>query len=374
MLFILFLLSLFAASCASAAPIPAPPSVAGSGHLLIDHDSGRVLSEANADTRLEPASLTKIMTAYVVFRELRDGNVKLDDPVLISEKAWRTGGSRMFVEVGKQVSVEDLLKGTIIQSGNDASVALAEHIAGSEETFANLMNTHAKRLGMTQTHFLNATGLPDDDHYTTARDVAIVTSATIREFPEYYKWYAIKEYTFNGIRQHNRNNLLWRDETVDGVKTGHTEGAGYCLIASALRDGMRLISVVMGTTGVEARASESQALLNYGFRFFETHKLYDKAQTLSPLRVWKGESSEVAVGPARDVFVTIPRNEYKNLDARMEIDAKVMAPVTEGQQVGRVLVTLREDSVSEVPLMALRAVPEGGIWPQLKDAVLLWFE
>ncbi len=359
---------------ARAAPIPAPPEVAASGYFLVDHHSGRVLAEANADSRLEPASLTKIMSVYVVFRELRDGNIKLTDPVLISEKAWRTGGSRMFVEVGKQVSVEDLLKGMIVQSGNDASVALAEHIAGSEETFANLMNTHAKRLGMTGSHFLNATGLPDENHYTTARDMAIVTSATIREFPEWYQWYAIKEYLYNGIKQHNRNKLLWRDASVDGVKTGHTESAGYCLVASAQRDDMRLISVMLGTKSVEVRAAETQSLLNYGFRFYETHRLYEKHQALARIRAWKGDPAEIPAGPADDIYVTIPRQQYKNLDARMELDPQVMAPVAEGQKLGRVVVTLGDDNVSEVPLVALEESAEGGIWRRVKDSVLLWFE
>lgn len=358
----------------TAAPIPAPPTVAGTGHLLVDYHSGRVLAESNADTRLEPASLTKIMTAYVVFRELQEGNIKLEEQVLISKRAWRTPGSRMFIEVGKKVSVEDLLKGMIIQSGNDASVALAEHIAGSEETFADLMNTHGLRLGMSNSHFVNATGLPDDNHYTTPRDIALVTGASIREFPDFYAWYAVKEFTFNKIPQRNRNNLLWRDDSVDGVKTGHTEAAGYCLVASAEKKAMRLISVVMGTKGVEERASESQALLSYGFRFFETHKLYAREQALSKVRIWKGALSEVPVGPLEDVFVTIPRRQYKNLSPRMEIDPKIMAPIGKGQQLGRVLVTLGEQTVSEVPLVALQEVPEGGIWDQLKDSALLWLE
>ena len=359
---------------AAAAPIPAPPTIAGSGHLLIDYHSGKVLAESHADERLEPASLTKIMTADVVFRELKEGNIKLEDEVLVSTKAWRTPGSRMFIEVGKRVSVENLLKGMIIQSGNDASVALAEYVAGSEKTFADLMNTQARRLGMANSHFVNATGLPHEDHYTTARDIAKVTAATIRQFPEFYKWYAIKDFVFNGIKQHNRNNLLWRDDSVDGVKTGHTEAAGFCLVASAEREGMRLISVVMGTKSEEARASESQALLNYGFRFFESHKLYERHQALSQVRVWKGETSELPVGPADDVYVTIPRHQYKNLDARMELDPRIMAPVTQGQRVGKVLVSLGDEPVSEVPLIALTDVAEGGIWQLVKDSALLWFE
>jgi D-alanyl-D-alanine carboxypeptidase (penicillin-binding protein 5/6) len=361
-------------AAAAAAPTPAPPAVGGSSHLLVDHNSGFVLAENDADARLEPASLTKIMTAYVVFRELRHGGLKLEDEVLISEKAWRTPGSRMFVEVGKKVPVEALLKGTIIQSGNDASVALAEHVAGSESSFAGLMNTHAKRLGMDDTHFVNATGLPDDDHYTTARDLAKVTAATIREFPDLYQWYAIKEYFFNGIRQSNRNKLLWRDDSVDGVKTGHTEAAGYCLVASAQRDGMRLTSVVLGTKSEEARASDSLALLNYGFRFFESHKLYASDQVLDQVRVWNGDSKTVPVAPVQDVYATVPRRQYDKLAPRMELDPHIMAPVAQGQKVGRVVIELEGKVIGEVPLVARQEVPEGGLWAKARDTVLLWFE
>ena len=372
--FLPLLATLLFSAYAFGAPIPAPPSVAGTGHLLIDHNSGTVLAEANADTRLEPASLTKIMTAYVVFRELQEGNIQLQDKVLISEKAWRTPGSRMFIEVGKKISVEDLLKGMIVQSGNDASVALAEHIAGSEETFANLMNSHAKRLGMHDTNFLNATGLPDENHYTTARDIAKVTAASIREFPDLYAWYKVKDFEFNGIKQSNRNKLLWRDEAVDGVKTGYTKGAGYCLVASAIRDNMRLTSVIMGTKSESTRASETQALLNYGFRFYESHRLYDKDSNMTKVRVWKGAQSELPVGPATDVYVTIPRRQYKNLKPAMELDPQIMAPISRGQPVGRVLVTMGDETLSEVPLVALRDVPEGAIWQRLMDSALLWFE
>ena len=373
-LFFLIILALAPASSALAVPVPAPPTVAASGHLLIDFDSGAVLTEKNADTRLEPASLTKIMTAYVVMRELAGGNVKLDDTVLVSNKAWRTPGSRMFIEVGKRVSVEDLLKGMIIQSGNDASVALAEHIAGSEETFANLMNEHAARLGMRNTHFLNSTGLPDENHYTTAADIALVTMATIREFPEYYAWYADKEFTFNDIQQHNRNRLLWRDESVDGVKTGHTEAAGYCLVATAKRDGMRLISVVMGTESEDARAKESQSLLNYGFRFFETHRLYGPGEPLASPRVWKGSAETVGAGLAKPLYVTIPRRQYQNLQASLSIRPQIMAPVQKGEVLGSVLITLDGDTVVEQPLQALNTVDEGGIWEVVKDSALLWLE
>jgi D-alanyl-D-alanine carboxypeptidase (penicillin-binding protein 5/6) len=354
-------------------PIPDPPELAARGYLLVEHNSGRVLAESNADERLEPASLTKILTAYVVFRELAGGNLSLKDEVLISEKAWRTGGSKMFVEVGKRVSVEDLLRGMIIQSGNDASVALAEHIAGSEGTFADLMNTHAERLGMKDSHFTNATGLPHEDHYTTARDMALVTAASVREFPEYYAWYAEKDFIFNGIEQSNRNRLLWRDDSVDGVKTGHTEAAGYCLVASAERDGMRLTSVVMGSKGEEARVQASLALLNYGFRFYETHKLYPGGEAVETLRIWMGEIEDLPVGPAEDVYVTIPRRKYDELSARLVKDPDISAPVANGDRVGHISVGLDGEEVRRVPLVALRDVAEGGLLQKAKDSLLRLF-
>ena len=343
----------------AAKPAPAPPTIAATGYLLIDVDSDNILAAKDAEQRLEPASLTKIMTTYVVFRELRSGSIKESDEVLVSEKAWKTPGSRMFIEVNKRVSVGDLLRGMVIQSGNDASVALAEHVAGSEEAFANLMNDHAHRLGMKDTHFTNDTGLPDPDHYTTPRDIAMVTEATIREFPELYKMYAVKEFTFNDIRQHNRNTLLWRDPAIDGLKTGHTEAAGYCLAASGKRDGMRLISAVMGSASESSRASGTQSLLNYGFRFFETHKLYDAGATLATSRIWKGSSDSVALGLDRVLYVTIPRGQYEALDASMKIDNRIMAPVSAGAALGSVQVRLGEDIVAEQPLVS-RPLAEAG--------------
>jgi len=354
-------------------PIPDPPELAAKGYLLVEHNSGRVLADFNSGERLEPASLTKIVTAYVVFRELAGGNLTLQDQVLISEKAWRTGGSKMFVEVGKRVSLEDLLRGMIVQSGNDASVALAEHIAGSEGTFADLMNTHAKRLGMTDSHFVNATGLPHEDHYTTAKDIALVTAASIREFPEYYAWYAEKEFVFNGIKQPNRNRLLWRDDSVDGVKTGHTEAAGYCLVSSAKRGDMRLTSVVMGAKGEEARARASLALLNYGFRFYETHKLYPGGEPVETLRVWKGDVDDLPVGPADDVYVTIPRRKYDRLAAQLVKDPDISAPVPKGTSVGHISISLEGEEVRRVPLVALQDVGEGGLLQKAIDSVLQWF-
>ncbi len=371
---LLLLISLVTHPLYAVTPLPSPPEVAASSYQLIDFHSGRVLAERDADKRLEPASLTKILTAYTVFRELKQGNISLDDTVLISEKAWRTPGSRMFVEVGKRVKISDLIKGMIIQSGNDACVALAEHIAGSESTFAQLMNNHAKRLGLSNSHFVNSTGLPHEDHYTTAADIAKLAMATIREFPEYYQWYSQKSFVFNDIEQHNRNKLLWRDKSVDGMKTGHTEAAGYCLVASALRENMRLVSVVMGTKSEEARAQASQSLLNYGFRFYETHRLYAAGEVLNRVRVWKGSQDKLPLGLSSDLNVTIPRHQYKNLDASMEIEPRIMAPVSAGQPLGEVRVSLNGEPVTTATLVALKEIDEGNLWQQIKDSALLWLE
>ncbi|WP_295402691.1 D-alanyl-D-alanine carboxypeptidase family protein [uncultured Thiocystis sp.] len=351
-------------------PIPAPPELAAKGYLLIDVNSGKTLVEQNADERLEPASLTKIMTAYVVFRELAGGKVKLTDQAMISEKAWRTGGSKMFIEVGKQVDVENLLKGMMIQSGNDAAVALAEHVAGSVEAFANLMNDHAQRLGMTASHFTNPNGLPDPELYTTARDMARVTLALIREFPDYYAWYKNQDFTYNNITQQNRNPLLKRDATADGVKTGYTKAAGYCLVGSAKRDDMRLISVVMGSATPKARAEASLALLNYGFRFYESHRLYPAGQPIESIRVWYGRLQNLPVGPATDVFATIPRGTYDKLNARLEKTSDFIAPIAQGAQVGDIVVTLGDEEMTRVPLVALQEVADGNLWRKFVDSLL----
>jgi D-alanyl-D-alanine carboxypeptidase (penicillin-binding protein 5/6) len=353
---------------------PPPPTIDASAYILQDYHTGKVLAENNADAKLAPASLTKIMTVYVIFRELANGHLHLDDTVSISEKAWKTSGSRMFVELGNQVKVEDLLKGVIIQSGNDASVALAEHVGGNEETFAEMMNQHAIRLGMTNSHFKNSDGLPVEDHYTSARDLAILTTALIKEFPDYYRWFSEKEFTFNKITQQNRNKLLSRDESVDGVKTGFTDDAGYCLVASALREDMRLISVVMGAKSANARANENQTLLNYGFRFFESHRLYQGKATLNESRVWKGASKTVSLGLAEDSYATIPRRQYKDLKAVINIDKKITAPVAEGAKLGSVKVTLNDQVVMDKDLIALKAVDQGNIFQRLSDSVLMMME
>jgi len=293
--------------------------------------------------------------------------------VTISEKAWRMKGSKMFVEVGKQVSVDDLLKGLIIQSGNDASVALAEHIAGSESAFAGYMNHQAKLLGMSNTNFVNATGWPDENHYSSARDIATLTRTIIREFPQSYQYYKVREYTFNKIRQFNRNRLLWRDDTVDGVKTGHTEAAGFCLVASAQREEMRLISVVLGAESDKARTQSSQSLLNYGFRFFETHRLYRTDEVLQAARIWYGEQEQVSMGVGKDIYITIPRGRYRDLDISMAIDQEISAPVIQGQQLGQVSIKLDEELVLSENIVAMQAVGEGSLFVRAMDRIKLMF-
>ena len=353
---------------------PSAPTIDAAAYILQDYHTGKVLAENNADAKLAPASLTKIMTVYVVFTELSNGHLHLEDMVTISEKAWKTSGSRMFVELGNQVKVEDLLKGVIIQSGNDASVALAEHVGGNEETFAEMMNQHAIRLGMANSHFKNSDGLPVEDHYTTARDLAILTTALIKEFPDYYRWFSQKEFTFNKITQQNRNKLLSRDESVDGVKTGFTDDAGYCLVASALREDMRLISVVMGAKSANARANENQTLLNYGFRFYESHRLYQGKTALNEVRVWKGASKTISLGLAEDIYVTIPRRQYKDLKAVINVDKKITAPVADGAKLGSVKVTLKDEVVINKDLVALKAVDQGNIFQRLSDSVMMMME
>ncbi|ORU91898.1 MAG: D-alanyl-D-alanine carboxypeptidase [Cycloclasticus sp. symbiont of Bathymodiolus heckerae] len=371
---IIFILCVFISTHASALPIPSAPNLKARSYHLTDFHSGTVLASKDADLKLAPASMTKIMTALIVFRELRHGNLSLSENVRISEKAWRMPGSRMFIEVDKFVSVDDLLHGMLVQSGNDATVALAEHIAGDEATFAQFMNQVAKELGMINSHFMNSSGLPDDDHYTTAKDLSILTRALIIESPELYKINAIKEFTFNGITQQNRNKLLWRDSTVDGVKTGHTEDAGYCLVSSAVRNNMRLISVVMGTESIEARNNTNQALLNYGYRFYKTHLLYKAQQSLSSTRVWKGAQKTLPVGLAKNLYLTIPRNQYKALDASLEIKPRLMAPINKGQKVGSAVIKLKGEIIATRPLIALHKISEGSLMDRLKDDALLMLE
>ncbi|NNE37633.1 MAG: D-alanyl-D-alanine carboxypeptidase [Gammaproteobacteria bacterium] len=364
----------FVTSVSFAVILPAPPDINAVSYLVKDFNSGQVLAEKDINKSVEPASLTKMMTTYIVSNELQEGNISMDDMVLVSEKAWRMEGSRMFIEVGKEVSVEDLLKGVIIQSGNDASVALAEHIAGTEEVFAAIMNQYAARLGMTNTNFVNSTGLPHPDHYTTARDLAILAEAIISDHPEIYEWHAIKEFTFNEIKQPNRNLLLWRDDSVDGIKTGHTESAGYCLVASAKRNGMRVISVVMGTEGMESRARASSSLFGYAFRFFETHKYYSQGQTVTSSAVWKGETDEVALGVADDLWLTIPRGQLKNIQPMVELRPDINAPIEMNTVLGSVKLMLEDEQLATLPLITLEAIPEGSIIKRIQDEIKLFFQ
>jgi len=358
---------------AESLPIPAPPKFDASSYVLLSYGSGDVLVEHNSRERLGPASITKLMTAYVLYKALAANDVHLEDQVLISEKAWRTPGSRMFVKVGDKILLEDLLLGLVIQSGNDASVALAEHVGGTEKAFADIMNTQALRLGLKDSHFVNASGLPDPDHYTTAYDIALLSHALIKDFPEEYKRYAQKEFTFNGIKQYNRNRLLWRDSAVDGLKTGWTEAAGYCLVASAMRDGMRLISAVMGTDSDKSRTTNSQALLNYGFRYYESHKLFEAGETLAEQRMWQGQSKSIQLGVEKDLYVTLPRGQYGLLKANMDVDTYIVAPIDQGQQVGVLKITLKGEAYLEKPLVALQANPQGGLWRRIVDFFLRLF-
>ncbi len=375
-------LSIFFASLAVLAMVtahaavvtPTPPAIKARAYILKDYDSGEVLVEANADEHMDPASLTKMMTVYVVLAELADGKFRMEDRVPISKKAWKMGGSKMFIEVGKEVPVEDLLKGVIIQSGNDASVALAEYVAGDESAFANLMNQYATRLGLTNTNFVNSSGLPHPDHYTSARDMAIMATALIRDFPVHYPLHAVRAYTWNGIKQYNRNPLLRLDESVDGVKTGHTESAGYCLVASAKQGDMRLVSALLGSDSEESRLAETRALLRYGFRFFETNRLYEGGTPITQVRVWKGTSEQIGSGLADDLYLTVPRGAWDKLATGISVDDSILAPVRAGQPLGVVNITLAGETVAERPLVALDEVPRGGLWRRISDSVKLWFQ
>ncbi len=357
-----------------AAPLPAPPQLSAESYLLIDHVSGRVLAEHNADLRIEPASLTKMMTAYIVIDELMKGASDFDEPVIISDFAQSMPGSRMFVEEGTVVTVGDLLRGLIVQSGNDSSVALAEHFAGSEQGFVDLMNSKAEELGMVGTRYANSSGLPHPDHYTTARDLSIIARATIADHPDYYPMYSEREYEFNGIKQRNRNTLLWRDDSVDGIKTGHTEAAGYCLVASAVRDNMRLISIVTGTASDKTRIAESQRLLNYGYRFFRTEKVYSAGEVISAARIWMGQQEEIELGVAEDLYLTLPRSEFDALKSEIQIADYIKAPIDIGDEYGRSVLKTSEGVIGEVPLLALQRVEQGGIFLRMKHSIMRYFD
>lgn len=364
----------FAGAIQAQVAAPGAPELSAKSYILVDFNSGRMLAGKNPDERLEPASITKLMTAYAVFRAIASGQIKLSDEVTISEKAWRTEGSRMFVEVGTRVPVELLLPGMIIPSGNDASVALAEFVGGTEETFAQVMNDLAAELGMTNSHFLNSTGLPMEGHYTTARDIAILARALISEFPDYYRWYSQREFTYNDITQGNRNTLLGRDDAVDGMKTGWTESAGFCLVASAKRGDMRLISVVLGTDSSTTRANESQALLNYGFRFFESKRLWDEGTVISKERVWKGEEESTDLIVRETVFATVPSGNLAEIKTVIEVPERLIAPLDENVPVGKVIATIDDNTVGEANLYSVRTIPEGSFLQTTWDEILLYFE
>jgi D-alanyl-D-alanine carboxypeptidase (penicillin-binding protein 5/6) len=363
------------APAAAAVPIPKPPEVTARAYILVDHFSGRVLAEDHADDREEPASLTKLMTSYAVFKALKENRLKLTDPVTISEHAWRSEGSRTFVQVGSSVPAEILIKGMIVQSGNDATIALAEKIGGTEPAFAQLMNEYAKRLGMKASNFVNSDGLPAADHYTTARDMAILANALITEFPDYYQWYSIREFTWNNITQHNRNGLLLRDPTVDGMKTGHTDSAGFCLVTSAKRDGMRLVSVVMGSPSVKAREDASAALLNYGYTFYETAKVKSAGEILLKPRVYKSAVEYVTLAVPRDIVLTVGRGQAASLKSTAHLFKEpLIAPLAANQAIGELTISDPEGKVvAHVPLMPGKAVPEAGLWTRATDSVRLWF-
>jgi serine-type D-Ala-D-Ala carboxypeptidase (penicillin-binding protein 5/6) len=354
-------------------PIPTAPTVDARSYIVVDYRTGKVLASQEPVARLEPASLTKLMTAYIVFQELVAGKLKLDEPVVVSEHAWRSEGSRTFIELGKPVSVELLILGMIVQSGNDATIALAERVAGTEETFAQLMNANAKRLGMEGTHFENSSGLPSPQHYTTARDMSLLAVAMIRDFPQYYKYYSVREFEHNGIKQQNRNGLLGRDPSVDGLKTGHTDSAGFCLVTSALRDGMRLVSVVLGSTSMKGRENASAALLNYGFTFYDTKLVVKGGTALASTKVWKAAQSPVEVGIKEDLYITLPRGQANDIKTAVDVQPRLIAPLALDSDVGQLRVSAGSQTLATMPVHPLQNVAAGGWWRRLIDTIRLWF-
>ena len=354
--------------------IPSPPIIGAKSYLVIDSTTDFEIAALDPDLRLPPASITKLMTAYTVFHALKNNQISLEDEVIVSEKAWRAEGSRMFIEVGKKVSVNNLLMGMIVQSGNDASIALAEHIAGSESLFSDLMNQYAYQLNMINSSFRNASGLPDEAHYSTANDLAILAKAIIQEFPEYYQWYSTKEFTFNNIKQQNRNSLLWRDPSVDGIKTGSTNDAGYSLISSAKRDDMRIISVVLGTASSKARIDGSQAMINYGYRFYETKTLLKANQEIISAKTWKTEKESISLGIEGDIRMTLPRGNFNNVKIEKDIPNQIIGAIKEGQNIGNINIKLNDKTLKTISLISLEDNPRGSFWKQIKDTIQLWFE
>jgi len=358
---------------AASTSIPTAPQVDARAYIVVDFRTDKILAAKDAVARMEPASLTKLMTSYIVFQELAAGKLKLDEQVTVSEHAWRSEGSRTFIELGKPVSVQDLILGMIVQSGNDATIALAERIAGTEETFAQLMNANAKRLGMVGSHFENSSGLPSPQHYTTARDLSLLANAIIREYPQYYKWFSVHEFEHNGIKQQNRNGLLEKDPTVDGLKTGHTDSAGFCLVTSSLRDGMRLVSVVMGSTSMKARENASAALLNYGFTFYDTKLAVKGGAVLASAHVWKAQSPSVDLGIKDDLYITLPRGEADGIKTAADVQPRLIAPLALDANVGTLRVFAGTQTLATLPLHPLKEVAAGGWWRRLIDTIRLWF-
>jgi D-alanyl-D-alanine carboxypeptidase (penicillin-binding protein 5/6) len=362
-----------AAAAPASITIPTAPQVDARSYILVDYRTDKILAAKDAVARVEPASLTKLMTAYIVFQELAAGKLKQEEQVTVSEHAWRSEGSRTFIELGKPVSVLDLILGMIVQSGNDATIALAERIAGTEETFAQMMNANAKRLGMVGSHFENSSGLPSPQHYTTARDLSLLASAMIREYPQFYKWFSVREFEHNGIKQQNRNGLLEKDSTVDGLKTGHTDSAGFCLVTSALRDGMRLVSVVMGSGSMKAREDASKALLNYGYTFYDTKLVAKAGGVLATSRVYKAQNPSVDLGIKDDLYITLPRGEAAGVTTAADVQPRLIAPLSLDSNVGTLRVFARGETLATVPLRPLKSVAAGGWWRRLIDTIRLWF-
>lgn len=361
-----------AAPAAAPITIPTAPQVDARAYIVVDYRTDKILAAKDATARVEPASLTKLMTAYIVFQELAAGKLKLDEQVMVSEHAWRSEGSRTFIELGKPISIQDLILGMIVQSGNDATIALAERIAGTEETFAQVMNANAKRLGMVGSHFENSSGLPSPQHYTTSRDLSLLANAMIREYPQYYKWFSVREFEHNGIKQQNRNGLLEKDPTVDGLKTGHTDSAGYCLVTSSLRDGMRLVSVVMGSTSMKARENASSALLNYGFTFYDTKLVVKGGAVLASARVWKAQIPTVDLGIKDDLYITLPRGG-SDVKTATDVQPRLIAPLGLDTALGTLRVSAGGQTLATLPLHPLKDVPAGGWWRRLIDTIRLWF-
>jgi D-alanyl-D-alanine carboxypeptidase (penicillin-binding protein 5/6) len=354
--------------------IPNPPEVDARAYVLLDYTTGQVLAQRNADARMEPASLTKLMTCYVVFHALKAGTLKLDDQVTISEHAWKAEGSRTFVQVGSKIPAEVLIKGMIVQSGNDATIALAERVGGTEGAFVQLMNDYARRLGLTNTHFDDSSGLPSPTHYTSARDMSLLASALLRDFPEYYPWFSLREFVWNNIKQENRNGLLERDPSVDGMKTGHTDSAGFCLVTSARRQDMRLITVVLGSNSIKAREDASAALVNYGFTFYETVNVKRRGAPVLKPRVYKAAEEFYSVGPASDINIVVPRGQAGSIMTTATVQRRLIAPLSTSTRVGELQVVVNGKPITSVPLFPIADIPEGGLWTRLSDTVLLWFQ